>query len=124
MELTPEQRESRLGWRLVAPCLGVIGLLIIYPILYNLYLSFFDVKLTGDNIFVGLANYEKLLKDTAFYGSVLTTFIYLVGTVFGTTLVALLVALLMNIEPSVISLCTSQQLQCPIMSVFRSVIVW
>jgi multiple sugar transport system permease protein len=98
MELTPEQRESRLGWRLIAPCLGVIGLLIIYPILYNLYLSFFDVKLTGDKIFVGLANYEKLLKDTAFYGSVLTTVIYLVGTVFGTTLVALLVALLMNLE--------------------------
>jgi len=98
MELTPEQRESILGWRLIAPCLGVIGLLIIYPILYNLYLSFFDVKLTGDKIYVGLANYEKLLEDTAFYGSVLTTFIYLVGTVFGTTLVALLVALLMNLE--------------------------
>jgi multiple sugar transport system permease protein len=98
MELSLEQRESRLGWRLIAPCLGVIGLLIIYPIVYNIYLSFFDVKLTGDKIFIGLANYERLLKDTAFYGSVLTTFIYLVGTVFGTTLVALLVALLMNLE--------------------------
>jgi multiple sugar transport system permease protein len=98
MELTPEQRESQLGWRLIAPCLGVIGLLIIYPILYNIYLSFFDVKLTGDKIFIGLANYEKLLKDTAFYSSVLTTLIYLVGTVIGTTLVALLVALLMNLE--------------------------
>lgn len=98
MELTPEQRESQLGWRLIAPCLGVIGLLIIYPILYNIYLSFFDVKLTGDKIFIGLANYEKLLKDTAFYSSVLTTLIYLVGTVIGTTLVALSVALLMNLE--------------------------
>ncbi len=98
MELTPEQRESRLGWQLIAPCLGVIGLLIIYPILYNIYLSFFDVKLTGDKIFIGLANYERLLKDAAFYGSVLTTIIYLIGTVVGTTLVALLVALLMNIE--------------------------
>jgi multiple sugar transport system permease protein len=98
MELTPEQRESQLGWRLIAPCLGVIGLLIIYPILYNIYLSFFDVKLTGDKIFIGLVNYEKLLKDTAFYSSVLTTLIYLVGTVIGTTLVALSVALLMNLE--------------------------
>ena len=98
MELTPGQRESTLGWRLIAPCLGVIGLLIIYPILYNIYLSFFDVKLTGDKIFIGLANYEKLLSDKAFYGSILTTLIYLAGTVVGTTLVALLVALLMNIE--------------------------
>lgn len=98
MELTPEQRESRLGWRLIAPCLGVIGLLIIYPILYNIYLSFFDVKLTGDKIFIGLANYEKLLTDKAFYGSIVTTVIYLAGTVFGTTLVALIVALLMNLD--------------------------
>lgn len=98
LELTPEQREARLGWKLIAPCLGVIGLLIIYPIVYNVYLSFFDVRLTGDKIFIGVANYERLLKDAAFYGSALTTAIYLVGTVFGTTLVALLVALLMNIE--------------------------
>lgn len=98
MELTPEERESRLGWRLIAPCLGVIGLLIIYPILYNIYLSFFDVKLTGDKVFIGLANYEKLLTDKEFYGSILTTLIYLVGTVFGTTIVALLVALLMDLE--------------------------
>jgi len=98
MELTPAQRESRLGWRLIAPCLGVIGLLIIYPIVYNIYLSFFDVKLSGAKLFIGLANYERLLIDTAFYGSLMTTAIYLAGTVFGTTLVALLVALLMNVE--------------------------
>jgi multiple sugar transport system permease protein len=57
MDITLEQRESRLGWSLIVPSIGVIGLLIIYPILYNVYLSFFEVKLTGTNLFVGLANY-------------------------------------------------------------------
>jgi len=98
MDLSLAQRESRLGWRLVAPAIGVIGLLIIYPILYNLYLSFFDVRLTGEKFFVGIANYERLLKDTAFYESLLTTVIYLSGTVAGSTLLGLFVALLMNLE--------------------------
>jgi len=98
MDLSIAQRESRLGWQLIAPSIGVIGLLIIYPILYNIYLSFFDVRLSGEKFFIGLANYERLLKDTAFYGSLLTTFIYLVGSIAGSTIVGLLVALLMNLR--------------------------
>ena len=98
MDLSIAQRESRLGWQLIAPSIGVIGLLIIYPILYNIYLSFFDVRLSGEKLFIGLANYERLLKDAAFYGSLLTTFIYLVGSIAGSTIVGLLVALLMNMR--------------------------
>jgi multiple sugar transport system permease protein len=98
MDLSVAQRESRLGWRLIAPSIGVIGLLIIYPIFYNIYLSFFDVRLTGEKFFIGIANYERLLSDTAFYGSVLTTILYLVGTIVGSTLLGLLVALLMNLQ--------------------------
>ena len=98
MEISVEQRESRLGWGLIAPSIGVIGLLIIYPILYNVYLSFFDVKLTGANLFVGFANYERLLKDSAYYSSLFTTVLYLFGTVLGTTVAGLFVALLMNLH--------------------------
>ena len=98
MSLSIEQKEARLGWKLVAPSLGVIGLLIIYPILYNLYLSFFDVRLTGEKFFIGLTNYEKLLADSAFYDSVLTTVVFLFGTVIGSTLVGLIVALLMDLQ--------------------------
>ena len=95
---TIERQESRLGWRLVAPSLFVILLLIAYPILYNIYLSFFEVRLTEDNVFVGLTNYERLLSDAGFYNSLATTAIYLTGTVVGTTLMGLGVALLMNLE--------------------------
>ena len=92
------QTESRLGWKLMAPSVAVIVLLIFYPILYNIYLSFFDVKLTGAKAFIGVANYKNLMTDAAFYGSLLTTTIYLAGTVIGTTVLGLLVALLMNLR--------------------------
>ncbi len=95
--MTPlEKAEARLGWKLVSPTIGFIGLLILYPIAFNIYLSFFDVKLNGDKIFVGLENYSKLLANPDYYASIGTTGIYLLGTVAGTTILGLLVALLMR----------------------------
>ena len=98
MELSLSQKESRLGWKLIAPTIGVIGILIIYPILYNIYLSFFDVRLTGENIFVGIANYERLLTAAGFYNSLATTVIYLAGSIAGTTILGIAVALIMNLR--------------------------
>jgi multiple sugar transport system permease protein len=98
LPFTLAQKESRLGWKLIAPSLGVIGLLILYPILYNIYLSFFDVKLAGENVFTGLANYERLLRETGFYSSLVTTSIYLAGSIAGTTILGLAVALIMNMK--------------------------
>ncbi len=95
--MTPlERAEARFGWKLVAPTIGIIGLLILYPIVFNVYLSFFDVKLNGDKTFVGIANYARLLSNPDYYSSIATTGVYLFGTVAGTTLLGLAVALLMR----------------------------
>lgn len=91
-----ESDEARFGWKLILPAIIVIGGLIIYPILYNIYLSFFDVKLSGDNVFIGTANYSNVLTDPTFWQSVLTTFIYVFVTTLGTTLLGVGVALAMN----------------------------
>ncbi len=87
--------EERFGWKLILPALLVIGLLIIYPIGYNIFLSFFDVKLRGPNTYVGLQNYKNAIFDSEFWHAVLTTLLYVVGTTIGTTLVGLGVALVM-----------------------------
>jgi multiple sugar transport system permease protein len=91
-----EREEAKFGWKLILPAIVIIGGLIIYPIFYNIFLSFFDVKLTARNIFVGLANYTNVLSDPTFWRSVSTTLIYVIGTTVGTTLVGLGVALVMN----------------------------
>ncbi|NLA74897.1 MAG: sugar ABC transporter permease [Deltaproteobacteria bacterium] len=98
MQLSLSQKESRLGLKLIAPCIGIIGILIVYPILYNIYLSFFDVRLADENVFIGLANYERLLSESGFFGSLVKTIIYLAGSITGTTLLGLAVALIMNIK--------------------------
>ncbi|MGX9416232.1 carbohydrate ABC transporter permease [Vibrio sp. WJH972] len=97
--MTPlERAEARFGWKLVAPTIVVLSLLILYPLLYNIYLSFFDVQLNGDKTFVGMDNYYKLLSNADYYSAVGTTSLYLFGTVVGTTLLGLAMALLLK-EP-------------------------
>lgn len=90
------QREARFGRILIAPALAVILGLILYPIIYNIYLSFFDVSLVGRNVFRGFGNYGAVLGDRAFWGSVLTTMLYVVISTLGTTLLGLIVAMVMN----------------------------
>lgn len=92
------KNESRLGLKLVAPAVGIIALLVIYPIAFNIYLSFFDVQLNGDKTFVGLNNYTHLLSNPRYYHSVGVSVIYLTGTVIGGTILGLGAAILMNQE--------------------------
>ena len=98
MPKTIARQQSQLAYRLLAPAFLVIVLLILYPILFNLYLSFFEVQLNGEKNFVGGQNYWHLFSDERFYRSVGTTILYLLGTVIATTLVGLAVALLLNEE--------------------------
>ena len=49
-----KQREILLGWTMVLPAVLIILSLILYPIVYNVYLSFFDVQPLADNTYIGL----------------------------------------------------------------------
>lgn len=90
------KKEVYLGWGLVFPSVFVILSLILYPIVYNIYLSFFDVSLGTSNTFIGLENHKNVVSDIFFWKAVMTTILYVVCTTLGTTLMGLLVALVMN----------------------------
>ena len=98
MNTSLRQQENRLGWMLLAPSVAMVGVLIVYPLFYNFYLGFFHVALSGEKLFIGFANYRHLLTDPDFYRSVLITVIFLFGTVFGSTIAGLSVALLLNVR--------------------------
>src|ERR1700751_1994882 len=71
------------------------------PLLFSLYLSFtgwaLDQALMGGR-FVGLANYEDLLNDPAFVGSLGITFGYTAAAVAAQMVLVLAIALLLNID--------------------------
>lgn len=95
-QLDRAQREAGLGWVLILPAATIIALLVLYPIAYNIYLSFFDTSISGNNTFIGLTNYDNVVFDPDFWKAVLTTLIYVVFTTAGTTVFGLIVALVMN----------------------------
>ena len=94
--LTLGRREELLGWGFILPALLIILALILYPVIYNIYLSLFRVNLGRSNVWVGFGNYSQILKDAEFWHSVMTTVLYVVFTSLGATAAGLVVSLAMN----------------------------
>lgn len=95
---TLKKAEARLGFLFILPSLILIASIIIYPLCYNIYLSFHKVALNPLKApkFIGFSNYLTLFTDGEFIKSLMLTFLYVIITVISSTTVGLLVALLMN----------------------------
>ncbi|GAB2941583.1 carbohydrate ABC transporter permease [Nonomuraea fastidiosa] len=81
------RRRSQTGLAFIAPFAALFALVFIVPIAYAAYLSLFQDKLVGGNVFVGLDNYTKLFQDPQFWDGV--------GRVAGFTLVQVPIMLLL-----------------------------
>lgn len=84
---------------LVVPTVVVMAAVVAYPILYAVWLAFNSWSLrnaASGPVFVGLANFERLLADAAFWQSFATTLEYVVLSVAGELLAGFAVALALN----------------------------
>ena len=95
IRLTYEQRSAAL---FLLPVMAVLAAVAIFPIVYSLYLSFFNLKLTRPRRvpFVAFDNYVDLLSDGAFWAAVGRTVEFTLICVVAIAILALLVALLLN----------------------------
>lgn len=68
----------------VAPALGLIGVFLIFPALWTLYLGLTNLRLTGLSAlapqFVGLGNFTRALADPLFANSLRVTLIFVLGS--------------------------------------------
>jgi len=68
----------------VAPALVLIGVFLVFPALWTLYIGTTDFRLTGAAAraprFVGLENYARALADPTFYHSLWLTLIFVLGS--------------------------------------------
>lgn len=91
---------NRRAWGSVAlgsPWLVTFGLFWLFPVAYSLVVGFTDLRLLGQSYsFVGLDNFHRLISDEAFQSSVENTFVFVLGTIPLTTVIALALALLVN----------------------------
>src|SRR5437899_10746386 len=91
-------REAPLGYLLLVPTLLILGIFLLYPFLFGIWLSITDSELGSLGNFIGLDNYRFEFRNTdgVFYGAVVNTFLYTgITTVFKLSL-GLVMALLLN----------------------------
>ena len=87
--------ERITGWLFVAPALVLIGLFMVYPILWSLYMSFQTGK-GMNHSFGGFANIYRLTQDPVFLRALTNTSIFLVVQVPLMIVLALLFAVALN----------------------------
>jgi multiple sugar transport system permease protein len=91
------RKNALAGWLLLAPSLLLIGGLILYPILYNLWLSLFDKHaFMPVQAFVGLRHYRYFATDPEFWSSFYYGVIYAAVTMALQLVLGVAAALLLN----------------------------
>ena len=77
--------RHRADYLYVLPALGVMLLVIAYPVYYTIYLSFFNTPpnlAIEDKIFVGLDNYARILRSESFHEATWNTFVWTLFSTF------------------------------------------
>ncbi|GAA1432032.1 sugar ABC transporter permease [Microlunatus lacustris] len=94
---TLQQNRNRWFWVFVGPFLAGLLVFVYVPILWSVYLSFFDARNTvTPTRFVGFGNYVYLLRDPAFVSSMGTFLVFAAFIVPVTFACSLGLALLVN----------------------------
>lgn len=91
--------DTRLAWIFVAPAIGTIALIAIFPLGWTLWESLHrnDLRMPWlGKPFIGLANYADLLRDARFWGALGHTTFFTAVTVALEILLGLFLALAMN----------------------------
>lgn len=90
--------DTRFAYALLAPSLILLALLIGYPMIYNILISFQDVPVNPKmaSEFVGLSNYIAVFEDKGFYHSVFITLVFTVLVTVISTAFGLAIAVFMN----------------------------
>lgn len=91
-------REGLTGYLFIAPALAVLAVFLILPIIYAIFLSFHRVRVLGELSyrFVGVKNFLRILGDERVWIALKNTAEYVAIVVPTQTLLALILALILN----------------------------
>ncbi len=85
------------GWLLFSPWILTFLIFWLFPLVYSFILSLTDYRLLSPDVdWIGLGNYTRLFSDSDFVASLKNSFIFVIGTIPFTTVIALFFAVLLN----------------------------
>lgn len=74
------RKNSLTPYLFLSPALLIITIFLLYPIIAVIYYSFTDYSIITPPVWVGLRNYQTLLKDDIFWLAMKNSFLYLLVT--------------------------------------------
>jgi multiple sugar transport system permease protein len=123
--LSLPQQYAVIGMLMILPTLLTFLLVIVYPLIYAIYLSFYSIYTpTQQGEWVGLENYRAMLSSSEFWFSLRTTILWTVGTLTLQVVVGVAMALLLNLNFYFRSLARSLVLFPYFVSTVVAVLVW
>lgn len=61
-------KRERVSYLMLLPNVIMFALFTVYPLIWVMRYMFYDYKGYGEPVFVGLANFQRILRDTVFWG--------------------------------------------------------
>ena len=91
-------QQNTIGYLFMMPTLFVLGVFVILPIIYAVFLSFHKVQLLGEieYQFVGISNFIRLIQDERVWIALKNTIEYVIIVVPSQTILALFLAITLN----------------------------
>ena len=93
---TYNRHDERAAWLMLAPFLLFFALFVLYPVVMTLYYSFTSFDMTAPAKWVGLKNYQRLLRDAVFQRAFVNTVIYAVVSTVSLSALGFLTAAALN----------------------------
>jgi multiple sugar transport system permease protein len=90
------QRESALGWLLLAPVLVVMLILVVWPFSTAIWISFTDKSIGRDANWVGLSNFAQVVSSPRFLRSLQNSLIFTVVAISLKFVLGMAMALVLN----------------------------
>lgn len=97
---TLQARQARLAWVFLAPCLAVLLVVGLYPLLVTFQLAFTDAHAArpGESAWMGLRNFRRLFGENDFRAALRNTIVFTLASVTLEFILGLALALLIDSE--------------------------
>ncbi|MEG0914006.1 MAG: sugar ABC transporter permease [Oscillospiraceae bacterium] len=90
------RRDTKFAYLISAPMFIYIGIVLMIPVVWGIYMSFTNKVIGGKETFIGLQNYIALLKNAQFRKAVCNTVVYTFFSILGKLVFGLIMALVLN----------------------------
>ena len=88
--------EQRYGYLMISPVVFGFCALLLFPLLYEVWMSLTDMELTSSGTFIGLQNYFALFEDSKYLDSMRNTLFFTLGVFPINIILAIILAQMLN----------------------------